>query len=417
VRLELTHKFVLGFVLVAVASLALPPLLEHLGLPVWGALFAALLVAVGLASVVSRQITRNFRSLRECTDRIRGGDLTASVDLHAGRAFPDETVDLARSVRSMLDDLRELVEHIQAAADGVAQTARELELSAQEASASNQEIASTMDTVAHGAGRQQRAIEETSTRIRAIADAIRANAESAREASGFATEARETATGGGDVSRFGIQQMQQMFQEVEEAGRLVFRFEEKIRSVHRIPEMITSVAEKTHLLSLNASIEAARAGDAGRGFSVVAGEIRKLAESAAGSAEQIEELISQLDAESERITRVMRSIGEGVNRGREGLDTISCSLERIQSSIQEAAQRSEAIFHEADRQVGKVGDTVSHADGISGIAADNAKATEEMRRALGAQTESLERTVSQATVLSETAARLDEVARRFRTRS
>jgi methyl-accepting chemotaxis protein len=395
VRLELTHKFVLGFVLVAGVSVAFPPILERLGVPFWGALFAALFVASAVASVVSRQITRNFGSLRACTDRIRSGDLTAAVDLEGGRMFPDETVDLARSVRGMLEDLRNLVEHIQSAADGVAQTARELEVSAQEANATNQEIASTMDVISHGVGRQQGAIEDTCARIREIEAAIRDNAGAAREAFGFAAEARERATGGGDASVLAINQMQQMFEEVEEAGRLVFRFEEKIRSVHRIAEMITSVAEKTHLLSLNASIEAARA----------------------GSAEQIEELIGQLDTELSRISRVMHSIGDGVSHGREDLDTVTHSLEQIQASIHEVAQRSEAIFHEADQQVGRVEETVAHVDGISSIARENAKATEEMRSGLATQTESMERTVSQATVLSETAARLDDVARRFRTRS
>jgi methyl-accepting chemotaxis protein len=417
VRLELTHKFVLGFVLVAGVSVALPPILERLGVPFWGALFAALFVASAVASVVSRQITRNFGSLRACTDRIRNGDLTAAVDLEGGRLFPDETVDLARSVRGMLEDLRNLVEHIQSAADGVAQTARELEVSAHEANATNQEIASTMDVISHGAGRQQGAIEDTCARIREIEAAIRENAGAAREAFGFAAEARERATGGGDASVLAINQMQQMFEEVEEAGQLVFRFEEKIRSVHRIAEMITSVAEKTHLLSLNASIEAARAGDAGRGFSVVAGEIRKLAESTAGSAEQIEELIGQLDTELSHISRVMRSIGDGVSHGRGDLDTVTRSLEQIQGSINEVTQRSEAIFHEADQQVGRVEETVAHVDGISSIARENAKATEDMRSGLAAQTESMERTVNQATVLSETAARLDDVARRFRTRN
>jgi methyl-accepting chemotaxis protein len=417
VRLELTHKFVLGFLLMAAVSLVLPPVLERMGLPAWGAIFVALLVAGAVAAVLSRQITRNFGSLRNCTDRIRHGDLTADVDVEGGRRFPDETVDLARSVKSMLEDLRSLVEHIQSASDRVAQAARELEASTQEANGTNEEIAASMEVVARDADRQQRAVEDISARARQISDAIRANAGAAREAFGFAAEARERATGGGDVSRLGIAKMQEMFEEVEEAGRLVFRFEEKIRSVHRITEMITSVAEKTHLLSLNASIEAARAGDAGRGFSVVAEEFRKLAETAGGSAEQIEALIRQLETESTEISSAMRAIGSGVNRGRDDLDTILRSLEQIQTAIQETAGRSEAIFHQADRQVGEMEEMVAHVDGISGIAAENAKATENMRRGLGQQAEAMEKTVSQAAALSETAARLDEVARRFRTRS
>lgn len=416
-RVELKHKLALGFLCVAGVSLALPPLLSSLGVPAWGAFFAALGVSVAVASVVAPRITRNVVALRRCTDRIRHGDLTASVELASGRRYPDETVDLARSVRGMLEDLCSLVALIQSASEEVSQSARDLEGSTQELDAAHRAIASTVESVALGAERQRQVVDGTSARIREVADAIRASAGAARETFDLTAEARQRATSGGDVSRLGIAEMQKLFERVEGVGQRAFRLEEKIRSVHRITEMITSVAEKTHLLSLNASIEAARAGEAGRGFSVVAEEIRKLAESATGSADQIAELVRQLETESEGIAGSMRSIGEGIRRGREDLDTISGSLEQIQAAVDSAARRSEEIVQQADRQAGEIEATVSEVDAIRDVTGENVRATEAVRRELAQQIESMERTVGQAARLSQTAARLDQVARRFRTRS
>jgi methyl-accepting chemotaxis protein len=416
VRLELAHKFVLGILLAVAVAIAAPPLLEASGVSRWGAAFAALGAGAVLGWLLSEQITRNFKSLRECTERISRGDLTAEVDLSVGRVFPDETVDLARSVQRMLDSLRELVLHVQRAADQVAQASRELSPQALAVNGANQEIAGTMNLVAASAVRRQENLGRVSQRVREIADAIRENSAAAREAAGLAREASERANAGADGSRRAIERMQALFVQAEQAEELVLRLDGKIRSVHRINELITSVAEKTHLLSLNASIEAAHAGDAGRGFSVVAEEIRKLAESAGASAEQIESLIAQVEGESARVSEVMRAIGQHVTDGRENLGGIADSLAGIQRAVQEAARRAEVIYHKADGQVGTTERVVQDADEVAAEAAENARATQDTHRGLALQLEAMEKMVRQAVRLAETSEQLDQLARRFRTR-
>jgi len=415
-RLELTEKLIIGFLLVSALSLSLPPVFAWLGLAGWGALGVALFASACLGWFFARQFTRNVRALRRYTDRIAKGDLTADVDLEGGRRFPDETVDLARSVDGMLQNLRELVKHIQRAAGQVAEASRELSLSSQGVKTTNQEIAATMEAVAEGVVRQQENVQNAVARSHDISDAIGCTAASAREASEVAVDSNHRATAGVDLSRLSIQKMQRLFEKVEEAGRLVVEFEKKIRFVHRITEMITSVADKTHLLSLNASIEAARAGDAGRGFSAVAEEIRKLAESAGEQAEQIEELIRQLEDQSKGISHVVQGMGQEVRAGREDLDSVSLSLEQIKTGIHEVSQRSQAIVAQADLQVEGAHEVVGDVESMSTVAGENAKASDEMRGVLEVQTEGLEELVSQAAKLFDMSGQLGEVARRFRTR-
>jgi len=415
-RLELTHKLMLAFAVVAGVSIGVPPLVEELGVPGWMARTFAIVCAVVAGFACSRQFARNFGALRDCTDRISRGDLTATVDLAAGRRFPDETVDLARSVRSMLQSLCELVEHIQRAAGQVSESSRDLSVFSRELQRTNRECDQTMEAVAAGTERQQEDVHHSVERMHEIAGAVKTNADAARAAFRFSSEANQRASAGAEVSRMAVAKMQSLFEKIEAAGVRVVKFEEKIRFVHRITEMITSVADKTHTLSLNASIEAARAGDAGRGFSVVADEIRKLAESAGGQAEQIEDLIRQLEDESARISEVMQSMGGDVTKGRQDLDSILASLEQIQSAVQEVQQRSEAIFHQADGQVGAAERMVHDVESVASVATENAKATDGMKRALGEQSGRMQELVEQASRLSDMASELGLVARKFRTR-
>ncbi len=415
-RLELRYKLVLGFFGVAVMSVALPPQLEQLGISPWLALCVALLLAVGAGSVLSHRVTRNIRNLRACTDLISRGDLTAKVQVEVGRLAPDETVDLARSIDGMLQNLRELVEHIQNAADQVAHSSRDLSLSSHGVKTTNLEIASTMESVATGALKQEEDVRRTAARSHDVSDALSVNAAAAREAAALAVEADETSIAGVGASRLTIEKMQSLFQKVEEASSLVVEFEQKVQFVHRITEMITTVADKTHLLSLNASIEAARAGDAGRGFSAVADEIRKLAENAGTQAEQIEELIRELEEQSRGISGVMQGMGAEMKEGRVELDRVSNALEQIQARVSQVNARSETIARTAEEQAVAAGQIVEDINGVSSVASQNAAASDEMRGALEIQTGGMEQMVSHAAALSEMSAQLGEVARRFRTR-
>lgn len=414
-RLELTDKLVLGFAAVVALCVALPPLLESFGVPGWGALSLALLLSAGLGWLLSSQIARNIRMLRECTDRISKGDLTAHVGAVAGTRFPDETVDLARSVQGMLESLSALVGYIQRAADQVEGSSSDLSQCSQGVTISNQELSEAMEAVATGAVKQQAGVGHAVARIHEIADAIQCDVESAREASRFAGEASQRATAGVDASRLTVGKMQSLFERVDQAARLMVQFEQKIRFVHRITEMITSVAEKTHLLSLNASIEAARAGDAGRGFSAVAEEIRKLADSAGGQAEQIDDLVRQLEEESSRISEVMAAMGEGVRGGREDLDGVLRSLELIQTAVHAVSERSDSILHQADGQVEDAKKMVSDIQEIAEVTSENVRATDGMRGSLGAQTDGLQNMVNQVARLLEISAELASVAGKFRT--
>lgn len=269
--------------------------------------------------------------------------------------------------------------------------------------------------MAKGVADQQALLEDAMRRIRDIAGTIELNASRAREAFGFSAEASQKAHAGVDVSRLALEKMKTVFQRVEQAGALVFQLEAKTRHVHQITEMIHSVAQRTNLLSLNASIEAARAGEAGRGFSVVADEIRKLAESSGRSAEEISKLMHEIQAETAEVADEMRQSGVVIGEGRDDVNTIAHSLEQIQSAVQEAAGRAEEIFQEADAQARDAERMVGGMDEIARVGIANGGAIREVSEAAQVQLAAIAETASSAHALTELADEMRGVLRRFQT--
>jgi methyl-accepting chemotaxis protein len=418
VRVALTHKFVLGSLAVGSAVVLFPGLLDRSGIDVapWVSPFVALGAGAAIGFSLSRDLARSFATLHTATERISHGDLGARVEVPAAPRFPDETHDLARSISGMAESLRDLVTRVQTTAEQVSTAASELARASQYASDHNGKISHSVDALASGVAEQQKLLSDANRLVHEIASTIERNADRAREAFGFAAEANQKANSGVDISRLAIQKMRTVFEGVEQSVARVFELESKTAHVHQITEMITSVAQRTNLLSLNASIEAARAGEAGRGFSVVAEEIRKLAESAGRSADEISKLIHEIQSETAEVAEAMRTSSIGVSEGREDVDTIAHSLEHIRAAVSEAAARAEEIFHGADSQTRDVERMVASMDEIAKVADRNAAAIEDAVSTSQEQVASMSQMVAASRSLDEISKRLDGALGRFRTR-
>jgi methyl-accepting chemotaxis protein len=417
VQVSLTHKFVVGSLVVGGAVVGLPVLLAESGVDVapWVAPFVALGAGGVIGFFLSRDLTRTFQSLRRATDHISRGDLAAVVDIAPGARFRDETHELALGIERMAARLREVVEHVQETADRVSSAAHELTRSAENVSTHNGEISSNVSALASSVVEEQRVLSETNRQIHEIATAIELNSSRAREAFGFAAEANQKANAGVDIARLAIEKMRLVFERVERSVKRVFDLEEKTRHVNQITSMITSVAHRTNLLSLNASIEAARAGEAGRGFSVVADEIRKLAESAGRSADEISKLIDEIQSDTNEVADEMRESSQGVSEGREDVDTIAHSLEHIRSAVSEAATRAEEIFHGTDTQFRDFETMVARMDEVAKAAARNAGSIDGVVATCEQQVVSTRELVAASTTLDGLARELRGGLRRFNT--
>jgi methyl-accepting chemotaxis protein len=416
VRIALTTQFVLGSLIVAGATFALPQIIRGLGVDfsTWGSLFVALGVGGGIGFFLSTMLGRNFERLRDTTNRVREGDFSANAERRDGFVV-DETDDLIDGVDGMLEHLRALVAHVQSTAGSVTEEAKDLESSINVVQSANEGISRTMIDVAGNVVQQQSLIDGATSQIREMSPEIELNAGRAREAFGFAAEANQTAGTGVEVARLAIEKMRTVFERVEQTGNKVFELEAKTRHVHQITEIITSVAHRTNLLSLNASIEAARAGEAGRGFSVVADEIRKLSESAGRSAEEITALIHEIQVDTDEVADDMRQSSIVIGEGREDVNTIAASLEQISMAVGEAAARSEEIFHGADSYAMHSDSMVSSMNEIADVAAGNRSAIEQISRTAEDQVSTVSTIADRSTALALLAEQLHNALHNFRT--
>lgn len=394
-RIALTHKFVLGSLLVAASGAVLPWGIRSFGLdfPEWGSVFIALGVGGGLGFALSRSLGQKFETLRDATDRIRGGDLTVELPAAGTSVLSDETDELSQSVRDMLDKLNNFVGRVQENADLVTTAAQDLTREIEHVREGNEGISNTVSRAAEGNTHERELFDRTTSLIGDISSEVELNAGRAREAFGFAAEANQKASSGVEVSRLAIEKMRTVFERVEQTGAMVFDLEAKTRHVHQITEIITSVAHRTNLLSLNASIEAARAGEAGRGFSVVADEIRKLSESAGRSADEISKLINEIQSDTNEVADEMRKSSEVISEGREDVNTIADSLGQISMAVGEAAARSEEIFHGADTHAMSAERMVTAMEELRTSAETNDVAQEEVSRMARGQLEAVSKIV------------------------
>jgi methyl-accepting chemotaxis protein len=408
---------------VGAAVVLFPILLSISGLRVnaWVSPLVALGAGAAIGSVLSRDLTRRFSWLRQTTERISRGDLNVSPDEHdtrfaeAAPRLPDELHELQFSIHRMANSLSELVEQGQGTAGRLADAAHEVARAARNVGGHSDEIGQTVGDLVASVEEQQKLLAGANRLIHEVASTIDQNADRAREAFGFAAEANQKANSGVDVTRLAVEKMRTVFERIETAVKRVFDLEAKTRHVHQITEIITSVANSTNLLSLNASIEAARAGEAGRGFSVVADEIRKLAESAGRSAEEISKLIHEIQSDTAEVADEMRESSTVISEGREDVDMIASSLEQIRAAVSEAAARAEEIFHGADTHTREVERMVTSMDEIASIGGRKAESIEQVLERSTQQSSAMGDVIASSESLTELSGELRAALGRFRT--
>lgn len=416
-RVSLTAKFVIGSFVVAGATSLMPDLAQRLGIAfsTWGTLFVALGVGGIIGFFLSRMFGAKFQALRLATDRIREGDLRQGLAAQRPSRLPDEMDELHRGLADMLVRLRQLVASVQQTSRSVAASSTGLEAVLGELRRMSEGVSSTVAQVASGVAQEQVLLGQASHRMAEISSEIDLNAGRAREAFGFAAEANQKAGTGVEVARLAIEKMKAVFERAESTGVKVFQLEAKTRHVHQITEIITSVAHRTNLLSLNASIEAARAGEAGRGFSVVADEIRKLSESAGKSADEISQLMHEIQADTAMVADEMRQSSQVIGEGREDINTIAGALAQISMAVSEAATRSEEIFHGADSHSWNAQSMVEAIEEIAKVAGGNGKSVAGLDDTMRRQVETLAQILSSAETVTALARELDASLNFFRT--
>jgi methyl-accepting chemotaxis protein len=308
----------------------------------------ALLFGVIAAWVITRQIVAPLLQTLSIVERVASGDL--SQDLSIDRR--DEMGQLQTSIQRMTVNLRQLISGIR---DGVTQIASAAE-----------ELSAVTEQTSAGVNSQKVETDQVATAMHEMTATVQEVARNAEEASEAAVAADQQAREGDRVVNEAIAQIERLASEVGHSTEAMNELKRESDKIGSVLDVIKSVAQQTNLLALNAAIEAARAGEAGRGFAVVADEVRSLAQRTQKSTEEIEQLIEGLQSGTQQVATIMDNSRELTvssvdltRRAGDSLENITKTVSAIQAMNQQiaaAAEEQSATAEEINRSILNVRD-------------------------------------------------------------
>lgn len=304
-----------------------------------------LLFVVIVAWLLIRQIRNPVMTLLEQTRQVAAGNLTSQLDMK--QFSHDELGKLAQGFNEMQSNLRMLVNEVSG-------SVVQLGAAAEEISAVAQQSANNM-------GAQQHELNQLATAMNEMQATVQEVARNTNDAASAATSASDTAAQGSETVNDSIGRIEKVATAIEETALVIRQLGDDSRNIGMVLEVIQGIAEQTNLLALNAAIEAARAGEQGRGFAVVADEVRTLAKRTQDSTSQINHIISELQQRANEAGVTMQQsqdmMSETVHTAREAgasIAEISSSVNSISHmniQIATATEEQGAVSEELNRNV------------------------------------------------------------------
>ncbi|KHK01926.1 Methyl-accepting chemotaxis protein I (serine chemoreceptor protein) [Desulfovibrio sp. TomC] len=346
-----------------------------------GGLAAALVLCIAVAVSLTRAITRPVHASMDFADKVAGGNLDGELAVHQG----DEIGRLADSLRAMVNNLKARIQEAnersaEAAAeaekaqqamaqaeeaqrealaqrDAMMTAAGTLQEVAQATASATEELSAQIEQASQGAGVQSQRAAETATAMEEMNSTVMEVARNASMAAGTADQAKAKAVTGKSVVNDVVSGIAQVQAHAQELQRDMKQLGERAKGIGAIMGVISDIADQTNLLALNAAIEAARAGEAGRGFAVVADEVRKLAEKTMSATREVGEAIVGIQQGTtdnvqnvrktvdviEQTTRLAGESGDALNEIVTLADTVASQIQSIATASEQQSATSEEI--------------------------------------------------------------------------
>jgi methyl-accepting chemotaxis protein len=352
------------------------------------------------AYFISQRISAPIQKIVTLVSQIAKGDLTHKVKIRS----KDEIGELAKQLNIMVDSLKNLLSEVSLSSSQVAAFSEELTSSGEESSKASDFISTSISQVAEGAETQFESVQASEEIVREIANNIQHISKLVGHVAHSTMETSQSSQSGIQIITSTINQMNTIEEKSSHTEQMILSLGAKSDEIGNIVALITHISSQTNILSLNASIEAARAGEYGRGFSIVAAEIRKLAEQSTESTKQIQQLISQIQVESTNSINSMHDsqiaikqgvslvtqAGESFNHINNSIDQIVDQMQNIDGAVEQINTGIEHLLTRNQKMTEVSNTALSHTQNVAASAEEQTASMNEISAAAGSLSEMAE---------------------------